>query len=65
MTIDTKRRHRTKADGNAFLDLEFTPKEARGLLAQADAQIDESIRLKKQLIDEAAEWMKARRRPSR
>ena len=29
-------------------------KRGEGLLAQTDAQIDESIRLKKQLIDEAA-----------
>src|SRR6266849_1918815 len=41
MTIDTKSRHRTKAGGNVFLDLGFSPKEAKQLLAQADAQIDE------------------------
>ena len=57
MTIDTKSRHRTKADGNVFLDLGFSPKEAKRLLAQADAQVDESIRLKRQLMDEIAEWM--------
>ena len=58
MSIDTKSRHRTKADGNVFLDLGFPPKEAKRLLAHADAQIDESIRLKQQLMDEIAEWMK-------
>ena len=58
MTIDTKSRHRTKAGGNVFLDLGFSPKEAKRLLAQADAQIDESIRLKQQLMDEIAGWMK-------
>ncbi|HYC35351.1 MAG TPA: XRE family transcriptional regulator [Usitatibacter sp.] len=58
MTIDTKSRHRTKADGNVFLDLGFTPKEAKRLLKEADAQIDESIRLKQQLMDEIAVWMK-------
>ena len=57
MTIDTKSRHRTKAGGNVFLDLGFPPKEAKRLLAQADAQIDESIRLKQQLMDEIAVWM--------
>jgi len=58
MTIDTKSRHRTRAAGNVFLDLGFAPTEAKRLLAHADAQIDESIRLKQQLMDEIAEWMK-------
>ena len=58
MSIDTKSRHRTKAGGNVILDLGFPPKEAKRLLAHADAQIDESIRLKQQLMDEIAEWMK-------
>src|SRR6266581_4019271 len=59
MSIDTKSRHRTKSGGNVFLDLGFPPKEAKRLLAHADAQIDVSIRLKRQLMDEIAEWMKA------
>ena len=54
MSIETKSRHRTKAGGNVFLDLGFPPKEAKRLLAHADAQIDESIRLKQQLMDEIA-----------
>jgi predicted XRE-type DNA-binding protein len=58
MTIDTKSRHRTRAGGNVFLDLGFPPREAKRLLAHADVQIDESIRLKQQLMDEIAEWMK-------
>ena len=58
MTIDTKSRHRTGAGGNVFLDLGFPPREAKRLLAHADAQIDEAIRLKQQLMDEIAEWMK-------
>jgi predicted XRE-type DNA-binding protein len=57
MTIDTKSRHRTRAGGNVFLDLGFPPEEAKRLLAHADAQIDESIRLKQQLMDEIAEWI--------
>jgi predicted XRE-type DNA-binding protein len=44
--------------GNVLLDLGFPPREAKRLLAHADAQIDESIRLKQQLMDEIAEWMK-------
>ena len=58
MTLDTKSRYRTKAGGNVFLDLGFSAKEAKRLLAQADTQIDESIRLKQQLMDEIAGWMK-------
>src|SRR5438034_8869991 len=58
MSIDTKSRHRTKAGGNVFLDLGFAPKDAKRLLAHADAQIDESIRLKQQLMDEIADWMR-------
>ena len=58
MSIDTKSRHRTKSGGNLFLDLGFPPGEAKRLLAHADAQIDESIRLKQQLMNEIAEWMK-------
>ena len=41
-----------------FLDLGFAPKGAKRLLAHADAQIDESIRLKQQLMDEIADWMR-------
>jgi len=58
MNVDTKSRHRTKVGGNVFLDLGFPPQEAKRLLAHADAQIDESIRLKQQLMDEIAEWMR-------
>ena len=61
MTIDTRSRHRTRADGNVFLDLGFSPREAKRLLAHADTRIDESIRLKKQLMDEIAVWMKGAR----
>ena len=58
MKVHTNSRHRTKVGGNVFLDLGFAPKEAKRLLAHADAQIDESMRLKQQLMDEIAEWMK-------
>jgi len=58
MKFDTESRHRTKAGGNVFLDLGFPPKEAKRLLACADAQIDVAVRLKQQLMDEIAEWMK-------
>ena len=57
MTTDKKSRHVTHAGDNVFLYLGFSPKEAKKLLAQADARIDESIRLKRQLMDEIARWM--------
>ncbi len=41
MKVDTKSRHRTNAGGNVFKDLGFPPKEAKRLLAHANAQIDE------------------------
>src|SRR5438876_12420627 len=49
---------RAPLSGNGFIDLGFATSEAKRLLAHADAQIDESIRLKQQLMDEVAEWMK-------
>ncbi len=49
MPIDTKSRHRTRVGGNVFLDLGFSRREAKRLLKQADAQIDEPNRLKQQL----------------
>ena len=58
MKTDTKSRHRTPAGGNVFVDLGFAPKEAKRLLSHADAQIDESIRLKQQRMDEIAGWTK-------
>ncbi|MGZ5584534.1 MAG: helix-turn-helix domain-containing protein [Usitatibacter sp.] len=59
--IDTKSRHTTPHDGNVFLDLGFSPREAKRLLAHADARIDESVRLKKQLMNEIATWMKTQK----
>ena len=64
MKVHTKSRHRTKVGGNVFLGLGFAPKEAKRLLAHADAQIDESMRLKQHLMDEIAEWMKGSQRYS-
>ena len=58
MKVDTKMRYRTNVGGNVFVDLGFAPKEAKRLLAHADVRIDESIRLKRQLMAEIAEWMK-------
>lgn len=60
MKIDVKSRHVTRKGGNVFADIGFQPKEAKLLLARADTRIDESVRLKRQLMDEIAAWMKAR-----
>jgi predicted XRE-type DNA-binding protein len=60
MTVDTKSRHVTARDGNVFFDLGFPPAEAKRLLAGADAQIDDSVRPKKQLMEEIAGWMRER-----
>ena len=51
MRTDIKSRHQTKAAGSVFRDLGFSSTEAKRLLAHADAQIDESIRLKQQFMD--------------
>ena len=58
--IDTKSRHRTEAGGNVFEDLGFPHDEAEHLLHEIDAQIDESIRIKRQLMDEIAGWIKTK-----
>ncbi len=55
--IDTESRHRTEVGGNVFEDLGFPPKEAKRLLAATDAQFQESLRLKLQLMDEIALWI--------
>jgi hypothetical protein len=58
VTTDTKPRHITRDGDNVFLDLGFPPKESKFLLRQADRRIDQSIRLKKELMNEIARWMK-------
>ncbi len=57
--IDTQSRHRTEASGNVFSDLGFPGEEAERLLRETDAQIAESIRIKRQLMDEIASWIEA------
>lgn len=60
MSIDTKSHHRTNVGGGVFRDLGFPPKEAKRLLAHADAQIDESIRVKQHLMDEVLDVARPR-----
>lgn len=46
MTIDTKIRHETPADGNVFLDLDFSPEEAAALKADSQRIISEKLAIK-------------------
>ena len=57
MKIDTEIRHVTKPGANLFLELGFSPAEAKLLQAAARKQINDSRRLKEQLMTELAEWI--------
>jgi predicted XRE-type DNA-binding protein len=57
MTIDTEIRHVTKQGANLFLELGFLPEEAKRLQAASRKQINDSLRLKKQLMTELADWI--------
>ncbi|MFM9864410.1 MAG: helix-turn-helix domain-containing protein [Micropepsaceae bacterium] len=55
--IDTAVRHVTKPGANIFLELGFPPAEARRLHAASRKQINETQRLKRQLMDELSAWI--------
>ncbi|EFE0813791.1 helix-turn-helix domain-containing protein (plasmid) [Pseudomonas marginalis] len=57
MNIDTEVRHITKAGSNIFLELGFSPEEAKRLLAESKQQINDTQLLKEQLMAELASWM--------
>ena len=57
MTIDTEIRHVTKPGVNFFLELGFAPDEAKRLLAASRKQIDDTRRLKQQLMEELSTWI--------
>ena len=57
MTIDRKVRHVTKAGANLFLELGFAPAEARRLQAASRKQINDTRRLKQQLMGELSTWI--------
>ncbi len=57
MTTDTEIRHVTKAGANLFLELGFPPQEARRLRAASRKQINDTLRLKQQLMAELADWI--------
>ena len=57
MKIDTQVRHVTKPGANLFLELGFSPAEARRLQAASRKQINDTRRLKQQLMTELAAWI--------
>jgi len=57
MTIDTEIRHITKPGANIFLELGFAPAEAKRLQAASRKQINDTRRLKQQLMEELSTWI--------
>ncbi len=57
MTIDTKIHHVTKPGANLFLELGFTPDEAKLLQATSRKQINDTQLLKQQLMEELTTWI--------
>ena len=58
---DLKSGHITRADGNVFADLGFVPQQAAAMLADADARIAKSLKLKKDAALAIAQWMQSER----
>lgn len=61
LNADLKSRHVTPANGNVFEDLGFSPKEAKVLLANADARIAKAQRLKEHAATAIAQWIQAKK----
>ena len=57
MKIDTEIRRVTAPGTNLFLELGFTPDEARRLHAASRKQINDTRLLKRQLMEELAVWI--------
>ena len=57
MTIDTEIRRVTKPGTNLFLELGFTPVEAKRLQAASRKQINDTRLLKQQLMEEISAWI--------
>lgn len=57
MKTDTEIRHVTKPGANLFLELGFAPAEARRLHALSRKQINDTQRLKRQLMEELSVWI--------
>lgn len=57
MKIDTEIRHVTKPGANLFLELGFTPDEAKRLHGASRRQINDACLLKRQLMEELSVWI--------
>jgi len=57
MKIDTEVRRVTKPGANLFLELGFPPAEAKRLHALSRKHINDTRRLKRQLMDELLAWI--------
>ena len=57
MKIENEIRRVTKAGANLFLELGFTPDEAKRLQAASRRQINDAQLLKQQLLDELTDWI--------
>ncbi|GLQ86940.1 XRE family transcriptional regulator [Dyella flagellata] len=57
MKTDTEIRHVTKPGANLFLELGFSPPEAKRLQAASKKQINDTKLLKEQLMCELAAWI--------
>ena len=57
MKIDTEIRHVTKPGANLFLELGFTPDEAKRLQAASRKQISDTRLLKQQLTEGLSTWI--------
>jgi predicted XRE-type DNA-binding protein len=55
--VDTKIRHITKAGANLFVELGFPAAEATKLRAASRRQINDTRRLKRQLMTELSTWI--------
>ena len=56
---DHRSGHITPADGNVFADLGFSPKQAKAMLADADARIAKSQKLKQDAAMAIAQWIQS------
>jgi predicted XRE-type DNA-binding protein len=57
MKVDTEIRHVTKPGANLFLELGFSPEDAKRLQAASRKQINQSRQLKQQLMEELSGWI--------
>ena len=57
MKIDTEIRHVTKPGANLFVELGFSPDEAKRLQAASRKQINDTRILKQQLMGEISSWI--------